>query len=702
MTVNLSIAPVAFDQVDADWLPGMQPYVYQWRVYELIRSAFDNEEMLCLFLVTPTGSGKTLSSFAYSIRTGMPALGVYPTNELIRDQEKALAPEYRRVLEREEWVLRIDSRALDEWGLDMDEPRHASALEVLLNWRYPILTNPDVLFYILFGRYPDVKSQRQRLFSRLADSYRLMIFDEFHLYNVKQMADVAFMVGALRAINPNRARVHVFASATPDLVIVPWLRDRLGIRTEIVSAIPSEQPGARRIAQPVQLTITPSDLGRWQGPQTLLENLPLVDAFLQRHSEARLVSITEAVAGAINVARTFRERYPHKSVGEVHGLSSDAERNSALRKSITVGTSTIEVGIDFKDETAKDVLIFEAHTAGKFVQRFGRLARHTKPQDIPNWALALVPPYVYHFLRSRVGDDATLSREDLSALVTEGYETPQDFAEYLRKHAPAEFHSAKQFMQSLFQLDVRPAIVAELERVILALTGVGAHQAAGKHRQYVRQGILEPLMTFRGSNLQAAIWDDRGVDAGFPAKRYNLMFLLRRGVCEELTSDEYQARLTGLTAAWLEHVARERRYATPIKLQATELLGVYGFFVLSALLDEGRKVWFEIDSEEVFGRKAEVTVVTGLHVVTEPPIRIKQLNAFLQRKQVVAWFVDKPPAAIKFGRALPHLFEVHELRVRRPGGASGGSWSIAFNQDAFFLDSLNWHSARKESSAIIL
>lgn len=696
MTLNLNIAPVAFDQVPNDWLPERKPYRYQWEAYRLIQTAFANNETLCLFLVTPTGSGKTLASYAYSIQTGMPALGVYPTNELIRDQEKSLAPEYQRVLKRENWVLRIDSRTLDEWGLDLEELRHASALETLLNWRYPILTNPDILFYILFGRYPDISGQRQRLFTLIGNNYRLMVFDEFHLYNVKQMADVAFMVGALQAINPNKARVYVFASATPEMAIVPWLRNQLGLQVEVVKANPSSDPQARLIAQPVALTILPADLGRWQGAQTLIDNLTLLDKFFVQYPQARLVTILEAVAGAINVAQALRERYSKKSVGEVHGLSSDIERENALQQTLTVGTSTIEVGIDFKDETGKDVLIFEAHTSSKFMQRFGRLARHAKDIATPDWTLALVPPYVYHFLCGRVADQATVTRQELTALVEEAYEKPEDFAAYLRKHAPAEFHAAKYFIQSLFQSDDQSQIIRNLDRTILNLTGKDAFEAAGKFRQYKDEGIIEPLMAFRGTNFQAAIWDERGVDIGFPAKRYNLMFILRRGDFEELTIQDYESKLASLEKLWPDSVEREKRYSPLIKRESDQLLGVYGYFTLWRLLDEGRKVWFEVDSEEVHGRKAQMTVTTGLQIVTEPYTRLRRLNKVLEQKHIVAWFLDRHPATIKLGRSLPHLFELHELKVRQPGGSLSSTWSIAFNQDAFFLDSLNWYFAQKE------
>ncbi len=98
-----------------------------------------------------------------------------------------------------------------------------------------------------------------------------------------------------------------------------------------------------------------------------------------------------------------------------------------------------------------------------------------------------------------------------------------------------------------------------------------------------------------------------------------------------------------------------------------------------------------------------MTVVSGLELCTEPEVRLQRLNRHLRRKQVVAWFVDRHPASVKLGRALPPLFEVYELHVRRPGGSlSDAPWSITFNQDAFFVDSLGWWKERREDDAIIL
>jgi len=699
-SLTVHIGPLAYAQTNEAWVNDYRPYVYQSRVYRAVRQALAKNETLCLFLVTPTGSGKTLAGYAYTINHGEPAFGVYPTNELIRDQERTLkgwldpSEDYR--------LLRIDSRQLDHWQDALDLNQHAQAFERLMRWQPSILTNPDILFYTFFGLYRGPKGLNQRIFALLGQ-YRLFIFDEFHLYNVKQMADVAFLVATLHTINPAKGRVFIFASATPESPARDWLRDHLHVPVEVVAGEASDAPNARTIAHPLQLTLLPADLRRWRGVETLLEYLPKLRLFIDTYPQARLATILDSVAGAIAVALSLRDQFPGKAVGEVHGFSSERERKEALQRPFTVGTSTIEVGIDFKDEAEKDVLIYEARTSSQFIQRFGRLARHEKKLAIPNHVIALVPEYVYHFLSSKLSEGQTLSRDELYALVQEAYVKPQDFARYLQTHAAAEFQAACANARWPFQSDDRPRIEQGLKHAVYILTGKRDRQAWGMYRRYEEDGILAPLLTFRGSGFEAAILDERGVDPGFPAKRYNLMFLLRRGIFTELDAKEYLNRLDKLADRWPEEVARERRYGRPIGYKSEDLLGVYGYFALVGLLEQGRKVWFEVSEDETRGLKGQVTVVSGLELYTEPAIRLGRLNRHLRRKRIVAWFVDRHPASIKLGRALPPLFEIYQLRVRRPGGGlSPAVWSIAFNQDAFFVDSLGWWREKRKDSAIIL
>ena len=279
MSLTIDLAPIAYEQSDASWLPGRSPYLYQQQIHQLVRETLERKKTLCLFLVTPTGSGKTLASYAHSILSGEPVLGVYPTNELITDQERALRAEVETVGKNR--VLRVDSNELDRWQIAFDLKRHSETLEALLRWQPVLLTNPDILFYLFFGLYQGQPGIAQRLFTLVADVYSTFVFDEFHLYNIKQVADVAFLIGALQRINPARGRVFLFASATPSSSIIPLLREKIGLLVKVIEGKSSESPQAKTIAHPVQLTLIPADLERWRGTTALTESIEVIDAFRQ-------------------------------------------------------------------------------------------------------------------------------------------------------------------------------------------------------------------------------------------------------------------------------------------------------------------------------------------------------------------------------------------------------------------------------------
>ncbi|HXH12392.1 MAG TPA: type I-D CRISPR-associated helicase Cas3' [Alphaproteobacteria bacterium] len=704
MIVEVDVAPIAYEQVKGEWLPGRRPYGYQWEAYQQMKAVLEEHRTVCLFLVTPTGSGKTLASYAYSVLHGKPAIGVYPTNELMADQERAFEPEYETARGWSNWAMKVDSHRLDLWQANLDLKRHGETLEALLNWQRVVLTNPDILYYIAFGRYPALPGLRERLFRLLAE-YPIFVFDEFHLYNVKQVANVAFLIGALRAIQPSRGRAFIFASATPQPLFRSLLEERLAIQVQTLEAGPSNAPDVRTIAHAIRLVIVSADLERWQGPTTLAETIQIVDSFRHEYPAGRFVAIFDAVAAAIGVAHFLRERYPGLEVGEVHGLSSAAAREAATRCQATVGTATIEVGIDFKGEREKDFLIFEARTAGQFIQRLGRIARHKKHLPIPNLALALVPSYVCQFLAKRLPQDSPVTRHELYSLVEEAYEQPEEFQGYLHRHASVEIHEAISFIRPMFQPDDRPQKSKALEALIPRITDDSPGRAAGKHRRYQEAGILAPLLTFRGGEFEAAILDMRRDDPGIPGKRYSLLFILRRGLFDELAEETFLSEVEALARNrpdWVEEATLAQRYLKRIEAKEDALLGVYGHFRLQGLLDKARHVWFELGQDQIWGHKGEVTIISELSVCVDPPAPTRQLNRFLQRKRIVAWFLDVHPAAVRLGRGLPALFPVHELRVVLPGGGTiKQPWSIAFNQAAFFLSSLEWKLSKENETFVV-
>jgi hypothetical protein len=86
-----------------------------------------------------------------------------------------------------------------------------------------------------------------------------------------------------------------------------------------------------------------------------------------------LVIILNSVVQAIDLEDRLRTMgFAPDTIVPIRGLSHRNVRKLRPEQLVVVGTSAVEVGIDFQC----DFLIFEASTAAAFMQRFGRLGRH--------------------------------------------------------------------------------------------------------------------------------------------------------------------------------------------------------------------------------------------------------------------------------------------------------------------------------------
>lgn len=696
--MRLSLAPVAYPLLDEPWLPGLRPHPHQAQTLELIEEALEQGQFLCVFNTAATGGGKTLASFAYTLLTEVPAVGIYPTNELIEDQHRAIQASISacggQLAVTSQHFLTIDSRSLDRIEQEYELRDHSQTLDMVLSWDASILTNPDIVYLTFFGYY--VPNEADQWFRGLSAKLHqkllqrdLFIFDEFHLYDAKQIGNVVTMLGAMRALQPGRGRVCVFSSATPRDPMVELL-EKMGISVRTVEPQLTATSTAehRVVAHPLELIVVPADLAAWKATEAIEANMPLVTAFVEEYPEARGVFILDSVAGALQISTKLQSLFGTHQVGEVHGMSSVEARKDALRHRFTVGTSTIEVGIDFKDEHEKDLLVFEARTGAQFIQRMGRIARHEKRTSVPNRAIALVPDYVHNFLRSRFGEDAHIERSTLTEAVTEAYRASQQFQGYIHRYTPVEALALKEFVAGQFQPDLRPQVESALSRVVEVVAEPVADQTATLYRQLAKRKLLAPLQTFRGHGFEAALWDRRE-NAGCPIKTYDLMFVLRRGDFRELEPGEFMRRVE----QWLEkHPGQgciSRRRLARIGDGPEDLLGVYAYFELNDILPKARQVWFECFNEDIEEWRG-ITTIEGLEIKMEPYCPIIRTNRALSRKSLVCWITPHPPFDLKFFLGLPPLFELYELRVKGPTGQVVMKGSIAFNLNAYYLDSLQW------------
>lgn len=352
-------------------------------------------------LTSKTGSGKTASwAMAYLANRHLPGeqsvVCIYPTNELIRDQERSIydfivnkqgltcyvwSPEDVTYTAADVELVRVDASALDRYCATWKKrgvKTKGQALLRLLHGDRPkiVLMNPDTLYLLFTLRY----SQSGEALGAL-QGYRTVVFDEFHLYTGVELAHALFMVHLARHLNIFR-RV-VLLSATPHPQVHDYI-DRVLSPCAIDAQTPTSHPilGSRRVIH--QIGLKPQRVSTKQAGGAVVEARELLLGLKAELEKRRFdhtmdteyvpaVVILNSVVSAIDLEDSLRGAgFTANEIVPMRGLMAREARRLQPDQLVIIGTSAVEVGIDFQT----DFLLFEASDAASFMQRLGRLGRH--------------------------------------------------------------------------------------------------------------------------------------------------------------------------------------------------------------------------------------------------------------------------------------------------------------------------------------
>ena len=352
------------------------------------------DEHDAFLLVTKTGSGKTRAVALPVLKHHESAVFVYPTNALIADQARAIQQLMRdEGLTYREWtpenakdklgdeeyaLVQVSADTLEDFRKAWHMPRKGDALlRILRQDKHKlVLVNPDILYLIFALRYGRTSAEA---IGHL-QAYTTVVFDEFHLYNGVELAHALFMIHLARQMETFK-RV-VLLSATPNAEVRPRI-DALLKPRELDASVTVPQPvvGKRTVAHDVELLPVP--IGRGDTVETACGKVLELQEELRRlraeNAEVNArgdyvpcVVILNSVVNAIGLEDALvGAGIRREDIAPIRGLSARSSRDTR-GKLVVIGTSAIEVGIDFQ----ADYLIFEAGDAASFMQRFGRIGRH--------------------------------------------------------------------------------------------------------------------------------------------------------------------------------------------------------------------------------------------------------------------------------------------------------------------------------------
>jgi len=364
----------------------------------------DNSNIVVLD--APTGSGKTLAALKRVMDKSSPAIFIYPTNALVKSQVDAIEFLLKglgfrpNIIGRDSTegdilgkmdstnvdVLHLTGESLEQISEGASRTKGTVMDSILTGTQKEgrmriLLTNPDTIYIAYINRY----SKSGRIFEQLS-TFKTLVFDEFHLYSGPLLARIVFMLNILRG-NPKAPSYDiVFLSAThgdtlellkstyPELKVIttqplsqePTLGKQIRFETKCkVNSL------SRVMTNETQADTAAEEIVRFYNTD-----------FEGPAPEIKVLGIFSSVSFAIRVASKVKEILKSSGLNaesivyQLHGFIPRKARQKIgeIKNSILIGTSAIEVGIDF------DVpfLVMEAHDVGSFLQRFGRGGRHNQ------------------------------------------------------------------------------------------------------------------------------------------------------------------------------------------------------------------------------------------------------------------------------------------------------------------------------------
>jgi len=524
--------------------------------------------------------------------------------------------------------------------------------------------------------------ERKELPFEVPANFDYFIFDEFHVFGVPQIVDVVNVINYLTVLyrhRPADRKRFMFLSATPH-PLMQRLLAQSGLRVvEIEGEYGSTPSDDRRpILRACDLHFDAVSRDRTV-ENWMQEHLAEIVQFFRDYPGSKGAIIVNSAATARRLRVWLEESLPPDfTVGENTGLTSREERQASFEKSLLVGTSTVDIGVDFRI----NLLIFEATSAGTFVQRFGRLGRHTGFGAYR--AYALLPKFILERLETAMEGQAEIAREDFHRIVNDVYPQEQEFRRYARRWGVLQTaHLIAQTGRALprdtpFVAD----LVAQYNRVFERPAAHGFERVVKRYwamtHDKAGQAILAELTSFRGrSPLSCGLWDltDNTL------KTYDLFFLLSNTEFEVVSEDEFmaEARRRGLAT-------HEFRYQL-LYVKVHRYVPEREYFVLGIKQDLlSHDEWLH-----------QIQAFKGFYIKESRQPWVGVVNRVLKKQRLVCVLSDTPARDLKRRLWLPLLFPIHRLL-----DLYDSEFSVAFGKEALLLESLLFYRKTEGDRAVIV
>ena len=651
---------------------------HQVKTYNAIR----DPNIDVVFNTAMTGDGKSLAAYLHALTQGKAILAMYPTNELIKDQERQVQ-DYCQWFAQHIACDKMFSESLTELRAELTDLRGQKAAIEHLALKNPILlTNPDIFNLIANFQYlnPEYENPDQ-LVQHIIDYYDFFVFDEFHIYDVSQVISV--LTTMLYFIEQGRGKSgrkkFVFLSATPNPLLLNCL-EKANLRYEIIEGCyhhdTLDSANWSRICAPFDLHFHAT--GRY--PEEWVENhyQQIVDWFTE-NPNSRGAIIVNSVAAAKQICLFLRERkeagdFP-LSVGENTGLSNQEERRFALHESdLLIGTSTVDVGVDFKI----NFLVFEAMDSGSWIQRLGRLGRHSEYEKPDGTVMrfdsyvahSLLPKYVYERVEQVIPSTPEIDKETLIDLMRSEdqpvFSPINDFRNYRKCWG---WLHASHIINTLGHPRLRENYASEREKLTQVYADIFETDIEMRSTKWyfaVKENQPEIIdagvIRFRGETpFTCGILDE----TDGKIKDYNLLWVLQNAEVEYIEKSDFKRECQA------QKVPFRRFQYVDVYLRLHEYRSERERFHLTQcrkireqFTDDCYRQLHTLKGFEVDGNFSEIS----------------KINRWLRIKPLLCLVREEPVDDLRRMLRLPTMFSIYPLLDR-----DGNEFSVVFSKDALLL-----------------
>ncbi|MEM8640381.1 MAG: type I-D CRISPR-associated helicase Cas3' [Cyanobacteria bacterium P01_G01_bin.54] len=657
-----------------------------------------------VFNTAMTGDGKSLAAYLGVLQGKDYAIGLYPTNALARDQEMQVQ-NYIETFQPKATprVNRLSGPELEIYA-EQEGLKKGSAIASRSSQSEVLVTNPDIFHYLHRGAYLIPNENPDKLWNRIDKDFDVFIFDEFHVFSAPQVASVLNTMLLIRATN--RRKKFLFLSATPNKNLIARF-ESAGFRIQEINPIdagmyqfPADQTTAdqldqqywRQVARAIALEFVSLEPTHQASEQWLKDNQTEILDYFQSHPHSKGAIILNSIAAVKRLTPLFRDLFaPHGlTVRENTGLSGSTEKAASLDADLVIGTSTIDVGVDFKI----NFLIFESADAGNFIQRLGRLGRHDGAQpDKPFQgfkAYALVPNFfvgrLFEAKDAPLKAEAVCDRISFHNLIHDKYRSMNSFEGYYRKWGMVQ---SADILLSLKRKELKSQYKESCDQF-----GAGCQKVFRQSFRTVFQDIndwkqewgeenkgnpiAENAKSFRGSSpLQCGLYDLTEKYEGDRFKTYDLSGILGNLNIEMWTKKAFLDELDETAKRLGEPIAKGR------------FRHCLGFMKLQGYREERLNWTFTYpDDLQPLADAWQVQVVRGVQVWQPDNIWIGSINRRLRTQALVCFVLRKPMREVRARLQLPMHFQIYPISDSGSVHDATAPYAIAFGQSALLLETL--------------